>query len=591
MKLERFLSTTLMALCLTPLGASANYFTPESATAINFKISEDVDIRLENGVFKKGKKQHKGKFSKWDIKDRMNNLGFKTKIKRMHKHKSYDQFELEQDETFKFNGIKRPKLQNWYQIDLASLDSNQIELVVTSLQTMEFIESVQFETPVVPINPIDYMCPAIDDCEPPGPGGGGSGGGGSTSNTPDFEDYQGYLGSSPYGIDADYAWTVSGGNGQNVKIIDMESFGPIQTHEDLPSLFISDNDNESHTHSTAVLGVLAAKNNSIGMTGIAYGSQVGFYNFTKEGQSISQRIINAGSNLSAGDILVLEGQVNRSLYSGDKCDNISQAHCVPMEWNLSVRDAVSDLVSNGVNVVLAAGNGNENLDSSIYQNRFNRSYFNSGAIYVAATFASSTISKTDSSNYGDRIDFNGWGKDVATLGSGNLYGTTENEHYRTNFSGTSSATPIVAGAVASIVGIGKQILGRPLSPEEVHSILSETGVQPPSGLKVGVRPDLRGAIDSMSSDLSLSDISLSAKWQYCLGENTLNWTSVSGATNYKIFISATQSPPSSPTYTRTGTSTFLNVNSDMYGWVQACNSGGCTSLSNSVFLRHESYCL
>jgi hypothetical protein len=54
--------------------------------------------------------------------------------------------------------------------------------------------------------------------------------------TPIFQSEQGYLNAAPSGIDALYAWTVSGGTGLNVKIVDIEG-GWRTTHEDMPTLF------------------------------------------------------------------------------------------------------------------------------------------------------------------------------------------------------------------------------------------------------------------------------------------------------------------------------------------------------------------
>ena len=50
--------------------------------------------------------------------------------------------------------------------------------------------------------------------------------------TPDFTSRQGYLGPAVVGIDANNAWTIPGGGGAGVNIIDTE-WGWIFTHEDL----------------------------------------------------------------------------------------------------------------------------------------------------------------------------------------------------------------------------------------------------------------------------------------------------------------------------------------------------------------------
>jgi serine protease len=50
--------------------------------------------------------------------------------------------------------------------------------------------------------------------------------------TPNFEPDQNYLNPAPDGIDAEYAWTRTGGTGEGIKIYDVE-YSWNQDHEDL----------------------------------------------------------------------------------------------------------------------------------------------------------------------------------------------------------------------------------------------------------------------------------------------------------------------------------------------------------------------
>jgi len=109
--------------------------------------------------------------------------------------------------------------------------------------------------------------------------------------TPSFVDDQGYLNAATDGIDAEYAWTVPGGTGGNVRIVDVE-YSWNQSHEDLdaasgggvlipngtPSDPFSNND-----HGTAVLGELISTNDSLGVTGIAHGAGIGLVNANNTG--------------------------------------------------------------------------------------------------------------------------------------------------------------------------------------------------------------------------------------------------------------------------------------------------------------------
>jgi subtilase family protein len=85
-------------------------------------------------------------------------------------------------------------------------------------------------------------------------------------------------------------------------------------------------------------------------------------------------------------------------------------------------------------------------------------------------------------NFGSRIDLHGWGEHVMTTGlSGSkaddikVNGDDQNQFYTRGFNGTSSATPIVAGAVLSLQGTLKAGKRDLLTPAEMRKILAETG--------------------------------------------------------------------------------------------------------------------
>ena len=63
-------------------------------------------------------------------------------------------------------------------------------------------------------------------------------------------------------------------------------------------------------------------------------------------------------------------------------------------------------------------------------------------------------SRLDFSNFGARVDAQGWGEEVTTCGYGDLQGgTNEDLWYTDTFSGTSSASPIVVGALGCLQGV------------------------------------------------------------------------------------------------------------------------------------------
>jgi subtilisin family serine protease len=538
-------------------------------TGINFKLDEQyTDVELTKKGF-----NLLGTASD-EFVQQINSNKYLKNIRRLHENKSYKELRKNSVLSKKIN-TKSPKLENWYRIDITKGMSQQDILdIYNSLVDIPYISIVELESP--PVSSGFEQCFAID-CEPDLPPGGG----GTPSNTPDLQSYQTYLGQSPLGIDALYAWTKTGANGQGVKIIDME-IGFNSNHEDLPNTFVRKFDYDDNDHGTAVLSVVGAKRDGKGVTGIAYGAQLGFHGWSP---SIAQAINNAADYLSAGDIIILEGQINRNINNGDTCTSQNMNECVPLEWNQATFDVISTITNRGIIVIEAAGNGNENLDEAIYQNRFNRNTRDSGAFLIAATNPSASISRSYFSNHGTRIDFNGWGNGVAAAG---LYGNTLfnggiNQRYGDGFGGTSSASPIVAGAVAALQGFSKNAKGKTLSVQAIKNILTSTGVQEPSGVQVGVRPNLKTAIQYLESALTAPK--LTARSFACHGEYSLSWNSISSASSYKIFVNG------SYLASTTSTSKYLDVPRNSTATVQACTSSSCSEHSNSVSLRYAPVCL
>ena len=118
----------------------------------------------------------------------------------------------------------------------------------------------------------------------------------------------------------------------------------------------------------------------------------------------------------------------------------------PAELDLAVWTVVKAGTDAGVVVVGAAGNGNQNLDSLSYVPYMNRG--DSGAILVGAGSSDADHDKLWFSSYGSRVDVQGWGENVFTLGYGlfTSYGGDDRQSYTNDFGGTSSASPFIASA-------------------------------------------------------------------------------------------------------------------------------------------------
>ncbi|MEM7709648.1 MAG: S8 family serine peptidase [Pseudomonadota bacterium] len=324
--------------------------------------------------------------------------------------------------------------------------------------------------------------------------------------TPDFEFQQGYLDPAPVGIDARYGWTVPGGTGTGVRIIDVEQSLNV-THEDLPPLFSVGGqlNPSSRNHGTAVMGVLVAADNGYGVTGIAHGAEAGFQSHF--GPPTDADAINAAAALlDAGDIMLIEIQ-RTGPANGQTCPagcGACAEDAIAVEFWQANFDAIETATANGIIVVQAAGNGRSDFDDPAYGGLFNRTMRDSGAILVGAG-TSDTRGPTCFSNYGSRIDIQGWGQNVTTLGYGGLFdgvgapggANDEDQRYIAGFNGTSSASPIVAGAAAVVQGAIIAAGGAPLTSVEMRDALRAGGTpQAADARNIGPLPNLRGAIDA-----------------------------------------------------------------------------------------------
>jgi hypothetical protein len=192
-----------------------------------------------------------------------------------------------------------------------------------------------------------------------------------------------------------------------------------------------------------------------------------------------------------------------------------------MEWWPDDFAAIRYAVNRGICVIEAAGNGAENLDDPIYntprpgfpsdwRNPFNRSQRDSGAVIVGAGAPPPGTngrnhgpdrSRLGFSNYGSAVDVQGWGREVVTTGYGDLQGgSNANLHYTERFSGTSSASPIVVGALGCVQGVLRARRRVPLSPARARDLFRASGSPQqdargrPRSQRIGRRPNLRQLI-------------------------------------------------------------------------------------------------
>ncbi|MBD3218761.1 MAG: S8 family serine peptidase [candidate division Zixibacteria bacterium] len=376
--------------------------------------------------------------------------------------------------------LSLPDLNSYYQVEIA--DYNTAKRLINELNDNPLIENVY-------IRPKSY--PAEDI--PP--------------TTPDFMAEQGYLYSAPDGVGADYAWNVPGGKGENVHVIDIEgnwNFDHEDFGENIDTLLFGLPVNAPGwaSHGSCVMGIIGADSNAYGITGIAHEAEVS--GVSVGGIGTATAVDFAAAYLSAGDVILIELNSPGPRYDFEYQPD--QAGYVPEEYFDETFDAVQLASAKGIIVVAVAGNGAENLDDPIYEDKFNTSFRNSHAIIVGAGAPPSgnwgqDRSRLYYSNYGSRINLQGWGKEVAASGYGVLFDGDGDykQHYTDRFGGTSAAGAMVTGVVASLQSAYIETYGEPMAADDLANLLDLSGtLQPNPSENIGPRPDLELALQSMA---------------------------------------------------------------------------------------------
>lgn len=243
-------------------------------------------------------------------------------------------------------------------------------------------------------------------------------------------------------VNAVSAWEVSRGDGVKVCVLDT---GVCKGHPDLDDnilggeSFVGGDYDDDNGHGCHVSGIIAALDNSIGVTGVAPGAKI-----------FAAKVLDAGGTGWASDIAdgiiscVNNGVdiINASLGAGSPSGVIEQA--------------VQIANQSGVLFIAAAGN-------------------ESGPVGWPAAFPEAiAVSSIDEdlglsffSNTGPEIEFAGPGGRVVSTVPGDAYA---------EFSGTSMAAPHVAGVAAVMLGASKTLLRARnigLSPDEQGNGLAD----------------------------------------------------------------------------------------------------------------------
>ncbi|MFV3406347.1 S8 family serine peptidase [Pseudomonas sp. NY15463] len=325
--------------------------------------------------------------------------------------------------------------------------------------------------------------------------------------TPDFEVLQHYLdapGPRWKGLNIRAAWEkgVTGEGGR----IHFSDGGLFPEHEDLqgnPKLtVVNSTPNDDPKHGTASAGVLLAMNNGFGMTGISHGSELFLYdNRARNARHESQVLKDLLRMVVPGDIVGINRQTaNLQVLST----------FLPAVHDRSWWDVIAQLTQRGAIVVVAAANGSgatledKGTVQSYGVDLGAWSYFSdhgdADAILVGACHSwDGKPHQYSNFNYRYRM-LNAWGDSVATLSYGVLQDKPgENRDYTDNYSGTSSATPMVTGALSLVQSYAMTRHHVYLDANQMHLLITASGHKDATlpltdTLPMGARPDVAAAL-------------------------------------------------------------------------------------------------
>ena len=253
------------------------------------------------------------------------------------------------------------------------------------------------------------------------------------------------------------------GQGINIAVVDD---GLHSAHEDLTdnvdtsrnyayNTMGTDVYGRSHNHGTAVAGVIAARDNSLGVRGVAPRAKIYAYNLAYAGNSTEDNQADAMTRNMADTAVV-----NNSWGFFDT-GNVYDASAVFLA--AVVNGATNGMGGKGVSYVYSAGNGGDRGDHSNLDGRTNH--------YTSITVCAVRYDDVRSS-YSEQ-GANLWvcaPSDEDDEGS-TLPGitTTDNDNKYSEFGGTSAAAPIVSGVVALLRAANSELTWR-----DVKLILANT---------------------------------------------------------------------------------------------------------------------
>jgi len=228
--------------------------------------------------------------------------------------------------------------------------------------------------------------------------------------------------------------------------------------------------NEFTFHGTGVAGLIAAKQNTSGMQGIAFGAKIWPLQAACSavtGVQCDETVVDGNPWASAISTVTdadCAGCRKVLLIEGQTCGKKS------IESSIAVNGAIQTAIASNVVVVVAAGNGGQDASTDDDGNPFTAT----GAIIVGSTGYSDDHKLQVSSNYGSNIVVSAPGdsaNDLTLTAPGwKCLSEPAGQAYTACFGGTSGAAAKVAGVVALMLEKNPA-----LTPAQVKAILGSSG--------------------------------------------------------------------------------------------------------------------